>query len=243
MKKVFSIILSPFYYLFFGVSLIVFHPLQVICLNVFGYRAHKNCVVLLNWFLLRSMNVMGTCIQFKKFRKLPDNLPIIIVCNHQSMLDIPPLIWKLRDQHLKFISKIELANNIPSISYNLKHGGSVLIDRSKPEEAVKLIANFSNYIKDNNYAVCLFPEGTRSKDGTIKKFKHAGMEAILKVIPNALVVPIAIKNSLKFDNYGKFIKNSGVRIEFTMLEPRHFVLNNLPQQMEGLRLELSETIS
>lgn len=210
---------------------------------MFGYHIHKNSVVLLNWFLLRSMNVMGARICFKDFRKLPENVPLIVVCNHQSMFDIPPLIWKLRQQHLKFVSKIELAKNIPSISYNLKHGGSVVIDRSKPDEAILFISRFANYLKENNYAVCIFPEGSRSKDGKVKRFKHAGIEAIIKIIPNALVVPIAIKNTFKFDNGGKLLKGVGVSIEFTMLSPRQIGPNNLPQQMEEIRAEISGTIS
>jgi len=210
---------------------------------LFGYHVHKNSVALLNWFLLRSMSVMGVRIIFKNFQRLPDNLPKIVVCNHQSIWDIPPLIWKLKEHHLKFVSKKELAKNIPSISYNLKYGGSVIIDRSKPDEAITLISKFANYLKGNNYAVCIFPEGTRSKDGNVSRFKHAGIEAIIKVAPNALVVPIAIKNAFKFDNGGKLLKTVGVSIEFTMLEPRQLGLYNLPEQMEEIRSEISETIS
>ncbi len=243
MKLILSILLTPIFYLLFGLTLLVFHPIQIICLNLFGYNAHKNSVVLLNWFLLRSMNVMGTSIRYKDFRKLPDNTPLIIICNHQSMFDIPPLIWKLRQQHLKFVSKIELANNVPSISYNLNHGGSVVIDRSKPDEAIILIAEFANYLKKNNYAVCIFPEGSRSKDGVVKRFKHGGIEAIIKTIPNALVVPIAIKNAFKFDNSRKFLKGVGIRVEITMLEPRQLDISRLPEQMEEIRSEVSETIS
>ena len=62
--------------------------------------------------------------------------PYIIVCNHQSLYDIPPLIWYLRQIHPKFISKKELGRGIPSVSFNLRHGGSLLIDRAKAKDAL-----------------------------------------------------------------------------------------------------------
>ena len=43
--------------------------------------------------------------------------PIIVVSNHQNMMDIPPLIWYFRHQHAKFISKKELGRGIPSVSF------------------------------------------------------------------------------------------------------------------------------
>ena len=65
---------------------------------------------------------------------------------------------------------------------------------------------------------------------------------MLEVIPNALVVPIAIKNTGKFDNRGKILKNVGVNIDITMLEPRRLEIQDLPQQMELIRLEIGNVI-
>jgi 1-acyl-sn-glycerol-3-phosphate acyltransferase len=42
----------------------------------------------------------------------------------------------LRDFHCKFVSKKELGKGIPSVSYNLRHGGSALIDRKDPKQAI-----------------------------------------------------------------------------------------------------------
>jgi 1-acyl-sn-glycerol-3-phosphate acyltransferase len=93
---------------------------------------------------------------------IPNNVPIIIVANHQSMWDIPPIIWFMRKYHPKFISKIELGKGIPSISYNLKHGGSVLIDRKNPRQAAGEIIKIARYVSEHNRSVVIFPEGTRS---------------------------------------------------------------------------------
>ena len=131
--------LSVIFYLFFGILLLLFDPIQRLCLGVFGYKAHKDSVDLFNGLLLVILHVLGTTINFKKSGSIPKKVPIIIACNHQSLWDIPPLIWFLRRIHPKFISKKELGKGLPTISYNLKHGGSVLIDRKDPIQATKEI--------------------------------------------------------------------------------------------------------
>ena len=68
----------------------------------------------------------------------------MIVANHQSMNDIPPIIWYLRKHHPKFVSKMELGKGIPSVSYNLVHGGSVLIDRKNSKQAIGQIGKLEN---------------------------------------------------------------------------------------------------
>ena len=142
----------------------------------------------------------------------------------------------------KFISKKELSKGIPSISYNLKYGGSVCIDRNDPAESKMLIGKFAEYIKTHNYSVCIFAEGSRSRDGRLKPFKHGGVKAVLEKIPDASIIPIAIKNTAKFDNNGKLLKNVGIDVEFTMLEPREVDISDLPRQMVQIREEISQCI-
>jgi len=120
------------------------------------------------------------------------------------MWDIPPLIWFLRSLHPKFISKKELGKGIPTISYNLKHGGSVLIDRKNPEQATNEIKKIAHYISKHNRAVVIFPEGTRSRDGIPKPFKQKGLLTLFENAPDAYVLPISISNSWKLQRFGVF---------------------------------------
>lgn len=218
-KTILSYILTPIFYLFFGLTLVVFHIIQVITLKVFGYQAHKKTVDYLNFGLMASLGTLGTLFKFKGEKKLPTDKPIIFVSNHQSMYDIPPLIWKLRRHHPKFVSKIELGSGIPSISYNLKHGGSVLIDRKKPEEAIKLLKEFGEYISENNYSCIIFPEGTRSKDGTMKPFKIKGLKTIMEAIPSAYIVPLSINNTWKITKNGSFPLGVGAKVSIHIHKP------------------------
>ncbi|MEM1001916.1 MAG: lysophospholipid acyltransferase family protein, partial [Bacteroidota bacterium] len=197
----------------------VFHPIQWFCFNVFGYKAHKISVDWLQFFLMRSLNVLGTRFSFINPHNIPVGLPLILVANHQSMYDIPPIIWYLRKHHVKFISKKELGKGIPSVSYNLRHGGSVMIDRKDALGSIKTIENFAHRIKDNAWAAVIFPEGTRSRNGVPKPFKTKGLKTMINHIPNGLIVPITINNSWKLLKYGQFPLGLGAHLKFLVHQP------------------------
>jgi len=168
---------------------------------------------------MRCTHVLGTTYEFDNPHHIPTDQPLIIVPNHQSMHDIPPIIWFMRKHHPKFVSKKELGRGIPSVSYNLRHGGSVLIDRNDSKQALQEIAKLGKYIEAHNRSAVIFPEGTRSRTGHPKPFKATGLKLLMKHAPSALVVPISIDNSWKMLRYGKFPNGLGNRITFTVHEP------------------------
>ena len=226
MHKFISYPISIIYYLLFGSFLCLFHPIQWICFNWFGYEAHKKSVSILNFFLVRTTHLLGTTYDFQNRDKLPKDVPLIIVANHQSLYDIPPIIWFMRDWHPKFISKKELGKGIPSVSYNLRHGGSVLIDRKDPKQALPAIKEMAEYIEKNNRSTVIFPEGTRSKTGVPKKFSENGLKILCKYAPSAYIVPISINNSWKMVRFGQFPMGLGNRLTFTIQDP--FPINGIP---------------
>jgi 1-acyl-sn-glycerol-3-phosphate acyltransferase len=219
MEKLLSYPLSVVYYFCFGLCLVIFHPIQWICINVFGYQAHKKSVDYLNFFLVRCTNILGTTYTFKNREVIPENVPIIFVANHQSLYDIVGIIWFLRKFHAKFVSKKELGKGIPSVSYNLRHGGSILIDRKDPKQAIPLIKGLSEYIETHIRSAVIFPEGTRSKNGKPKEFAQSGLKILCKYAPSAYVVPISINNSWKMVKFGPFPMGLGNKLEFIIHNP------------------------
>ncbi|WP_448520379.1 lysophospholipid acyltransferase family protein [Rhodoflexus sp.] len=194
--------------------------IQVLARTFGGYEAHKKSVDCLLAALLWQLRIMlGTRITLDLPYELPTDRPLIVVSNHQSMYDIPMLGLLFARHHPKYVSKVELSKGIPSISYNLRHGGSVCIDRKDPRQSLPALKQFGEYLEANRYAGCIFAEGTRSRDGLMKPFKSQGLSILLKTMPSALVIPVAIEGSWELARYGFKPIPIGVHLRCTVLPP------------------------
>jgi 1-acyl-sn-glycerol-3-phosphate acyltransferase len=238
MKNILAYPLSAVHYLVYGLLLVLFHPLQWLTLHLFGYKAHKKTVDYLNFMLIGSMYLFATRVKFINKHKIPKNVPIIIVSNHQSAYDIPPISWFLRKIHPKFVSKIELGKGIPSVSFNLKHGGSVLIDRKDAKQALSAIANFAKSLEKNNWSGVIFPEGTRSKTGVPKRFSENGLKILTKYAPSAYILPVTINNSWKLVQKGVFPLGVGEKFSIEA----HKAIPVASMKFEDLFQKVEETI-
>lgn len=219
MRKFLGYLFSPLQYITFGIFLLIFHPLQWLALKFGGYSSHKNVVDILNFFLTGTYYCAGSIPTFINKYDLPLNQSIIFVANHQSIYDIPPMIWFLRKYHAKFVSKIELTRGIPSISINLLRGGGANVDRKDPKQSISEILKLAGRMRQNNWSTIIFPEGTRSKTGEMQPFILGGVTTLIKKVPGCIVVPIAITGSWELIKYGLYPLNFGQRITYTVLAP------------------------
>ena len=238
MKKIIGFILTPIFYFFFGLCLLFFHPVQWLSLKLGGYEAHKRSVDILNFFLTYCNCLLFNSVSFIDNKNIPSGQPIIFVANHQSTFDIPAIIYFLRRFHGKFISKIELSKGIPSISFNLKHGGAANIDRKDSKQSIGEILKLANNMKTKNWSAFIFPEGTRTRDGKMKPFHIGGIATLLKKNPNALIVPIAINGSYEMTKNGLFPLNPFVKMTWEVLEP----IDKTDKSLEEIVLEAEQKI-
>lgn len=203
--KIISYFLSTIFAIVFFLILLIFHPLQWLGLKLFGQqKGHQKVVDIMNWFLVKSLLILGVSVSVKNEYELPEDKSLIFVANHQSMFDIPPIIWYFRKYYPKFVSKRELGKGIPSISFNLRHGGAALINRKDAKQALSELENYAKRIHKNKWSAVIFPEGTRSRTGKPKNFSVNGLKMIISHNPEAVMVPLSINNSWKIFKYGKF---------------------------------------
>ena len=219
MKKILSYPLSVLAYLWFLFFICLFHPIQWICFNIFGYQAHKKSVDWLGFFTVHTLNFLFSKAEIQNRELIPEGKPLIFVANHQGVFDIVAMGWLLRKFHIKYVSKIELGKGIPSISYNLNHGGSVLIDRKDPKQALPALKKMGEYIESTHRSVVIYPEGTRTRDGKPKPFAASGLKILCKYAPSAYVVPVTINNSWKIFRYGSFPLAIGNKVTFSVHPP------------------------
>ncbi|MDD5009282.1 MAG: lysophospholipid acyltransferase family protein [Syntrophorhabdaceae bacterium] len=132
--------------------------------------------------------------------------PYIFMCNHQSALDIYGLLCSL-PLSFRWIAKRQLFL-IPLFGWALKRGGHISIDRENPREALKAIDEAARKIREG-MNIIIFPEGTRSMDGSLLPFKKGGFSLALRaMVP---IVPVGIVGTSTLQPKGSFIpKRKGV---------------------------------
>lgn len=97
----------------------------------------------------------------------------VIVLNHQAMSDIPALYFVMLN--FRWVSKREVFK-IPFFGQLLKLHGDICIDRGRASEALEQLLRDGRKWLGRGASVAIFPEGTRSKDGEIHRFKHGAFE-------------------------------------------------------------------
>ena len=114
------------------------------------------------------------------------NKPAIILANHQSSWETI-LFYKLIFPVSPILKK-ELTR-IPFWGWSMRLLKPIAIDRSKPREAGRsLLVQGVDRIQNGN-SVIIFPEGSRSKYGSVKRFSRGG--AKLAIAANTDIIPIA----------------------------------------------------
>ena len=117
----------------------------------------------------------------------------LCVSNHASLLDIPLLEGYLPDA-VGFVAKTELLR-VPIVAHHMMALGSVTLDRSSSRAGLLVIRETADRLRAG-HSMVLFPEGTRSHDGTPQPFKPGALKAA-EWAPDAQVVPIAIRGTFE----------------------------------------------
>lgn len=127
--------------------------------------------------------------------------PHVFVANHQSIIDVCALFRAL-PVPIRFVIKQELGK-VPFIGWYARAMGMLFIERGRAREAAARLQGVVALVR-NGDSLCAFPEGTRSRDGTVGPFKGGAFQVALAArVP---VVPIAIQGS------GTVLPASGFRV-------------------------------
>lgn len=120
-----------------------------------------------------------------------DSLPpqCLVISNHQSLLDIPLYMRFLGGDRVRFVAKAELGRGIPLVSLMLRSDGHCLVRRTGgPSSSMRAIDAFADRVRDRGWSPVIFPEGTRSTDGTLGTFHAGGFKRFLDRCP----LPVAV---------------------------------------------------
>ena len=137
----------------------------------------------------------------------------VIVVNHNTVFDIPTLYYI--PLNFRWVSKREVFK-VPFFGQYLVLHGDICIDRGRAAEAMEQLLREGRLWISRGASVAIFPEGTRSKDGEIHRFKagaftlarEAGVEILPVVLDGTRTI---VRRNLMF--------NWGNRITIRVLPP------------------------
>jgi 1-acyl-sn-glycerol-3-phosphate acyltransferase len=114
--------------------------------------------------------------------------PAVYAANHASALDILIVFGHLPiDFRIVYKKSLSL---VPLLGWAIRLGGHVPIDRTHPFRARRSLDAVARRIRAGT-SVVVFPEGTRSPDGSVRRFKRGSfalaIEAGVPVVPVSLV--------------------------------------------------------
>jgi 1-acyl-sn-glycerol-3-phosphate acyltransferase len=139
------------------------------------------------WLILQAN---GVRVQVRGLEHVDHRQPAIYMCNHQGTFDIFVLLANLPIQ-FRWVAKVGLFR-IPVLGWAMSTAGYISLDRSKRKRAYRGIEIAARKIREKN-SVVMFPEGSRSYDGTLQPFMNGGFTLALRAgVP---ICPITIDGS------------------------------------------------
>ncbi|MEA2001045.1 MAG: lysophospholipid acyltransferase family protein [Actinomycetota bacterium] len=232
MRKVLDWIFTIPFLVTFGLTLAIFEPIARIA-RWFGLRPMEITMGVMQRVLLFAFRLGGTRLLVERSPQVLPRTGYIIVSNHQSLFDIPIFGGLLFSNYPKYVAKRELGRWLPSISFNLAHGGNAVIDRNDPIQARNAIRELGEAAESRNVAVVIFPEGTRSRDGRLKTFRAGGLTELLAAAPSLQVVPTAIDGAWELLRYKLFPIPFGTTVRVRFSEPLDRVAGEDPKELLG----------
>lgn len=162
---------------------------------------------------------------------LPATGAVVYMPNHQSNFDILALFAGLPGQ-FRWLAKEELFR-IPLFGFAMRRTGYIAVDRSDRKKAILSMAEAARRIGAGT-SVIVFPEGTRSPDGTLLPFKKGGF--MLAIQAGAPIVPIAIRGSHEVMPKGsRWIHGGPLRVTIFPLVP---TAGTTPAEREALMAQV-----
>jgi 1-acyl-sn-glycerol-3-phosphate acyltransferase len=170
--------------------MVSFFPLQ---------KRIKYFVILGRTWCYIFMPLIGCPVRTRGRENFAPEQPYIIVCNHNSFMDVPATYCGIPGTH-KSLAKKEMAKTpVFGIMYTI---GSVLVDRNDPASRKHSFVEMKEVL-ENGIHMVLYPEGTRNKtDQPLKSFYDGAFS--LAIDTQTPILPAIIRHTRNIMPAGKF---------------------------------------
>jgi len=172
-------------------------------------RAAHWCARAWAWLILATT---GVDVVVTGLNRIKRGETYVFVSNHQSIYDIPVIFASLPFQ-LRIIAK-ESLGQFPFMGWHLRRAGHLLVDRSNPDRTG--ILNRWRRLLADRISLIIFPEGTRSADGQVNRFKAGSFLIALEA--GLTIVPLSVTGTIHVMTKGQLTTRPG-QVELTIHPP------------------------
>lgn len=179
-------------------------------------------------------------INIEGFESINDREPYVVVSNHLSNADIP-LISNL-PWEMKWVAKKELFS-IPVLGWMMKMAGDIPVDRAAASRRVGVF-KWCKYYLDHQCSVIFFPEGTRSRNGMLKKFSAGAFK--LAIRENIPVLPLVIDGTQDCLPKKNWVFTSKAYVTLKVLPPVSTInlrKEDTPELMNTVRSKIADQLA
>jgi 1-acyl-sn-glycerol-3-phosphate acyltransferase len=166
------------------------------------------CARAWSWLILKTTGVEVTVTGLER---LDPARSYVFASNHQSIYDIPILFASLPHQ-LRIVAK-ESLGSIPFLGWHLHRTGHLLVDRRNP--GADIVQKMRRLVREG-HSLIVFPEGTRSVDGRVGRFKKGSF--LVAVDAGLPVVPVSVSGTRHVMRKGRLMVCPG-RVSVTVHDP------------------------
>tara|TARA_Y100001968_G_C19433172_1_gene758179 strand:+ start:2261 stop:2968 length:708 start_codon:yes stop_codon:yes gene_type:complete len=213
--SIFLYLLGGIYFIFFGI--------YVILLSI--TIGHQYLYPTLPFLTRVQLFLLGAWVRLKN--KIPTDRTYIIMMNHTSFADVFFSVQPLLGKYTAILASFNF--KIPIWGTMLRSFKAIPVYRKDRKKAIEAIKNAEIIIKDLGYHIVLFPEGTRTTNGKLQKFKKGGFHMALNTqVP---ILPVVVKGGFKFKPKTRwYIQPSIIDIEVGKpIEISQYSIENLDQ--------------
>ena len=212
-------------------------PVLLVC-ALFGLR--DVFLVYGRWMMRVGRCILGIDLAVAGLDRLDRGTPTIFMCNHLSFLDAPALVTVI-DRPVRSIVK-RFVFRIPVFGWGMRLAGFVPVDKEGIGEGRKRIARASGLIREKGYSFLVFPEGQRSWDGRLQRFRRGGF--FLALDAGAPIVPVSIAGTFELmPRVSRRVRRGHVRIVFhEPIASAGFSPKTMPELMERVRAAIASAL-
>jgi 1-acyl-sn-glycerol-3-phosphate acyltransferase len=138
-------------------------------------------IKIMAWLTTRPIAWISGCVIPKPAPLVPTKPGVLVVMNHQSLFDIPLVVQTMAGEgYPRIVTRSRYARWIPLISHMVRLYEYPVVDPTAgSEEMRRALEDIASIARDSVVPLCVFPEGSRSKNGEIGRFKRGALGAIL----------------------------------------------------------------